>query len=100
MRHTTEKITEYGRFSDPSNDRQYVVTSSLSSGTVRVWAVERGSELEPVCTIYNVSLVPLASWDARWIGGMWHWRHWLVERAAETYRTHRARTAPAEVRET
>lgn len=96
MRHTTEKITEYGRFGDPSLDRQYVVTSSLSSDNIRVWAVEREAELEPVCTIYNISLVPLASWSPRWMSNMRHWKHWLVEQAAEVYR---AQVAPVEVRD-
>lgn len=85
MRHTTENMIEYGRFRDPSPHREYVVTSSLSPNNVRVWALEAGTEPEMVCTIYNMTLLPLASWNSRWIGNMRHWKSWLIEQATDTY---------------
>lgn len=94
MRHTTESPIEYGRFRDPSPNRHYVVTSSLSPDNVRVWALEPDAEPELVCTIFNVTLLPLASWNSRWIGNMRHWKQWLVEQATGIYLTHQHQAAP------
>lgn len=93
MRHNTENPIEYGRFRDPPPGREYVVTGGRSADNIRVWTVEPEPEL--VCTIFNVSLVPLASWNARWIDGLRHWKLRLVEQAAAAYRAHRAKTTGA-----
>lgn len=77
---------EYGRFQDPV--ATYVVTSSSMPDTVRVYAGEPHTA-EMICTISNLSIRPLPSWNAKWHSNLPDWKRRFVAEAVATYRRYR-----------
>lgn len=79
---------EYGRFSDPI--RTYVVTSSFTPDTIRVYAGEPRRHETVVCTISNVSFNPQPSFGGLWISNTRDWKSRFTAEAVHVYRRHLA----------
>lgn len=76
--------TEYGRFTDPI--RTYVITSSFTPDTIRVYAGEPRESETIVCTISNVSIHPMPAFGGLWVSNTPDWKDRFCAEAIRVYR--------------
>lgn len=83
---------EYGRFTDPI--RTYVITSSYTPDTIRVYAGEPRETETIVCTISNVSIHPIPAFGGLWVTNTPGWKARFCAEAVRVYRQTVHRTRP------
>lgn len=75
---------EYARFTDPI--RTYVITSSFTPDTIRVYAGEPRETETIVCTISNVSIHPIPAFGGLWVTNTPDWKDRFTREAVRVYR--------------
>lgn len=83
---------EYGRFTDPL--RTYVITSSFTPDTIRVYAGEPRVCETVVCTISNVSIHPIPAFGGLWVSNTPDWKQRFCAEAVRVYRQSTRRSSP------
>lgn len=80
----TAAEVEYARFTDPI--RTYVITSSFTPDTIRVYAGEPRETETIVCTISNVSIHPIPAFGGLWVTNTPDWKDRFCAEAVRVYR--------------